>query len=207
MTTPTDAPAPESTTSPYRRVALRALAALHRLAERGWATTAVGAWAFLQASVFPGPVDAVIIPLGLADPPRAFRFSWAATVGATLGVALAWAIGVFAFDSVGLPMLGLVGLDEHDVDALRGRFQGHGWWIVLIASVTPLPLKLTAIAAGAAGVPLTEVALTVFLARGVRFFTVAAVVRYAGDRVERWIERRYGKTLHELAAGAASSQR
>ncbi|HWJ24287.1 MAG TPA: hypothetical protein VNS52_18155, partial [Gemmatimonadaceae bacterium] len=110
MTTSTHAPAPppapNPTTPPRRRLALRALAALHRLAERGWATTAVGVWAFLQASMFPGPVDGVIIPLGLADPPRAFRFAWAAALGATLGVALAWAIGVFAFDSVGLPMLG-----------------------------------------------------------------------------------------------------
>ena len=30
-------------------------------------STAVGAWAFLQASVVPGPVDSVIVPLGLAE--------------------------------------------------------------------------------------------------------------------------------------------
>ena len=33
----------------------------------------------------------------------------------------------------------------------------------------------------------------------------AVVVRFAGDRVERWIERRYGKTLHQLASDARGS--
>lgn len=184
------------------RFALRALAALHRLAEKGWATTAVGGWAFLQASFVPGPVDSVIIPLGLADPARAFRFAWAATIGSVLGVAVAWAIGVFAFDTIGLSMLGLVGLDAADVDAMRVRFQNHGGWVVLLATVTPLSLKLTSIAAGAVGVPLLEVVLAVLVGRGLRFLTVAAVVHFAGDRVERWVQRRYGKSLHALAMEA-----
>jgi membrane protein YqaA with SNARE-associated domain len=197
---PPEQPSPAESARPRPgRFALRSLAALHRLAEKGWATSAVGFWAFLQASVIPGPVDGVIVPLGVADPGRAFRFAWAATIGSVLGVSVAWAIGVFAFDSLGLAMLGLVGLDAGDVDAMRSRFQGQGWWVVLVATVTPLSLKLTTLAAGAIGVPLYQVALAVLAGRGFRFMIVAAVVHYAGDRVERWIERRYGKTLHELA--------
>ncbi|HYD51046.1 MAG TPA: VTT domain-containing protein, partial [Gemmatimonadaceae bacterium] len=147
-------------------------------------------------------VDGVIIPLGLADPPRAFRFAWAAILGSVAGAALAWAIGVFAFDSIGLPMLGLVGLDAGDVESMRARFQSQGWWVVLLATVTPLSLKLTTIAAGAVGVPLLEVAFAVLAGRGFRFLVVAAVVRFAGHRVEHWVRRRYGKSLHELAMEA-----
>jgi len=193
------APLPQTQRPPRARLALRALAALHRLAEKGWSTTAVTVWAMLQASFVPGPVDAVIVPLGVADPRRAFRFAWAAILGGTLGALLAWSIGSFAFDSVGLRMLGLVGLDAHDVEAMRGRFQDHAWWVLLLATLTPLSLKLTAIAAGAVSIPPHEVALAVFAGRTVRFLVVAAVVRYAGDRVERWLERRYGKTLEELS--------
>lgn len=197
-------PIPQTQRPPRARLALRALAALHRLAERGWSTTAVAVWAFLQASFVPGPVDGVIVPLGIADPGRAFRFAWAAILGGTLGALVAWAIGTFAFDSLGLPMLGLVGLDARDVAAMRGRMQDHAWWVLLLATLTPLSLKLTVIAAGAAGVPAHEVALAVLAGRTVRFLAVALVVRYAGDRVERWVERRYGKTLDELAREARS---
>src|SRR5688572_20302375 len=81
--------------------AVRALAWLHRLAEAGWATTAIGGWAFLQASVVPGPVDGVLVPLGLADPKRAWRFAGAALFGSTLGALVAYTIGAVAFESVG----------------------------------------------------------------------------------------------------------
>src|ERR671915_1958551 len=88
------------------RGAVRALAQLHRLAEAGWAATAVGAWAFLQASVVPGPVDGVLVPLGLADPRRAWRFAWSALTGSTLGSLIAYLIGALAFETVGRALLG-----------------------------------------------------------------------------------------------------
>src|ERR671914_784637 len=91
------------------RGAVRVLAQLHRLAEAGWAATAVGAWAFLQASFVPGPVDGVLVPLGLADPRRAWRFAWTALAGSTAGGIVAYTIGTVAFESVGRSILGWLG--------------------------------------------------------------------------------------------------
>ncbi|MDQ3998246.1 MAG: VTT domain-containing protein [Gemmatimonadota bacterium] len=179
--------------------AVRALARLHRLAEAGWAATAVGVWGFLQASIVPGPVDGVLIPLGLADPKRAWRFAWSALAGCTLGALAAYAIGTLAFDTVGQTLLGWMGVAGPEVEHFRARFNDHGLWLVLLSTVTPLSGKIVAIAAGAFGVPLLPFVATIVVGRGIRYGTVAAVVRYFGDRVERYIERRYGKTLDELA--------
>jgi len=181
------------------RAAVRVLARLHRLAEAGWAATAVGAWAFLQASVVPGPVDGVLVPLGLADPRRAWRFAWSALAGATLGSVVAYAIGTFAFESVGRAILGWLGVAPTDVEQFRAMFQQKGLWLVLVSTMTPLSAKLISIAAGAFGIPLLPFVATMAVGRGVRFGVVAAVVRYFGDRVERYIERRYGRTLDEIA--------
>lgn len=183
------------------RGAVRALAQLHRLAEAGWAATAVGSWAFLQSSVIPGPVDGVLVPLGLADPRRAWRFAWSALAGATLGSLVAYTIGTVAFESVGRLVLGWLGVETVEVENFRALFKQKGLWLVLLSTVTPLSGKLVAIAAGAFGVPVLPFLATVVAGRGVRFAVVAAVVRYFGDRVERYIERRYGKTLDELARG------
>lgn len=182
-----------------RRLALRIFAWFHRLAERGWATTAVAGWAFLQASFVPGLVDSVIIPLGLADPPRAFRFAWAATLGSVAGSLITWAIGVFAFDTVGLPLLSLIGIDAARVNDLRPQLQQQGWWLILVGTWVPVSIKALGLAAGAVGVPLHVFLSAIFVGRGLRFILVAFVVRFAGDRVERWVERKYGKTLHQLA--------
>jgi membrane protein YqaA with SNARE-associated domain len=181
--------------------AVRVLARLHRLAEAGWAATAVGAWAFLQASVVPGPVDGVLVPLGLADPRRAWRFAWSALAGATLGGVIAYTIGTLAFESVGRAIIGWLGFATADVEQFRATFKQKGLWLVLVSTLTPLSAKLVAIAAGAFGVPLLPFVTTIVLGRAVRFGVVAAVVRYFGDRVERYIERRYGRTLDDIARG------
>lgn len=179
--------------------AVRALAQLHRLAEAGWAATAVGAWAFLQASIVPGPVDGVIVPLGLADPKRVWHFAWSALVGSTLGALVAYTIGTLAFEGVGRALLGWLGVAGPEIEQFRAVFKEKGLWLVLLSTVTPLSGKLVAIAAGAFGIPALPFLATVVIGRGFRFGVVAAVVRYFGDRVERYIERRYGRTLDDIA--------
>jgi membrane protein YqaA with SNARE-associated domain len=191
---------PPTPPAPRRRgLALRLLAAAHRIAEAGWSTTAVAGWSFAQGSAVPGPVDSFIIPLVLADPPKAWRFAVAATLGSLLGAIAAYGIGYFAFDNLGLPLLQMLGVSMSDVESVRGAFRDKGWVIVALSTVTPLSGKLVSIAAGTFGIAFPQFVLIMCIGRAVRFFTVAAVCRYAGDRVERWVERRYGKTLHELA--------
>src|SRR5918992_3950124 len=99
--------------------AIRALAQLHRLAEAGWAATAVGTWAFLQASVVPGPVDGVLVPLGLADPRRAWRFAWSALAGSTLGALVAYTVGALAFETVGRSLLAWLGVAQLEAEQFR----------------------------------------------------------------------------------------
>ena len=196
---------PRATSTPTRPAsrwsngAVRALAQLHRLAEAGWAATAVGGWAFLQASVVPGPVDGVMVPLGLADPQRAWRFAWSALVGSTLGGLVAYAIGALAFESLGRTMFGWFGVAGPEIEHFRAAFKVKGLWLVLLSTVTPLSGKLVAIAAGGFGVPMVPFLATIMIGRGIRYGVVAAVVRYFGDRVERYVERRYGRTLDEIA--------
>ena len=169
--------------APLRRLNVR----MHAWAESGWATAAIGVWALLQASVVPGPVETLFLPLALADRRRAWRFAAAAIVGSSLGALLAFAIGRFAFDSIGVPMLSLLGFDSSDVTHSRTMFAEHGWMVVAVSTVTPISLKLSSIAAGAFGVPLSHFAVIVVVGRCVRFIATAAIVYYAG---ERWEHRR-----------------
>jgi membrane protein YqaA with SNARE-associated domain len=190
---------PRATGRASRGAFVRALAALHRLAEAGWAATAVGTWAFLQASVVPGPVDGVLVPLGLADPRRAWHFAWSALVGSTLGALVAYTIGTIAFEGLGRPLLGWLGVGAPEIEHIRTMFKEKGLWLVLLSTVTPLSGKIVSIAAGAFGIPMLPFLAAMFVGRGVRYGVIAAVVRYFGDRADRYIVRRYGKTLDDIA--------
>src|SRR5919202_1459560 len=86
-------PAPRA----WRRV-LRLVATLHDWAESGWSKSATAAWGALQGSVVPGPADGLLIPLGLADPRRAYTLAIWALVGSCVGATGAYLLGAHAFD-------------------------------------------------------------------------------------------------------------
>ena len=88
-----------------RRALVALVARLHRWAESGHAGSAVCTWNALQGSVVPGPSEALFLPLGLADPRRAFVLAAWAALGATAGGLVAYAIGAFAFEPVGRPLV------------------------------------------------------------------------------------------------------
>ena len=185
-------------TNRIRRRLLHLVALLHRWAESGWSGSAVGTWAMLQGSVAPGPSDALLIPLGLADPRKSFTLASWAIAGSTLGGLIAFAIGAFAFADIGAPLLNLVGIGPQELASSRTLFERRGWMLVLLSAVSPLPTKVVCIASGAFGVPLPYFTLALFSGRSARFMAVAALLRFAGSRIAGWIERKLGRPIESL---------
>jgi membrane protein YqaA with SNARE-associated domain len=181
-----------------QRALVHVLAVFHRWAESGWAGSAVGTWALLQGSVVPGPSDALLLPLGLSDPRRVFKLAVWATLGATLGGLVAYAIGQLAFDDVGRPALGLMGVSEGTLLKSRGLFERRGWVLVALSAVSPLSTKAVCIAAGSFGVPPLQFIAALVGGRAARFLAVALAVRFAGKRITERIERKFGRRIEEL---------
>ena len=65
------------------------------------ATRALSVVAFLESSIFPIPPDAMLVPMVLAQPQRAWRLAAIATAGSILGGLAGYAIGYFLFETVG----------------------------------------------------------------------------------------------------------
>ena len=186
------APPTASRGGPVARGVYRLLAMFHRWAESGWGGAAVGGWGFLQGSIMPGPTDTVLVPLGIADPGRVFRLAAWATLGATLGGLVAYAIGAFAFDEVGRPLLSLLGISERLLEASHARFDRQGWLLVLVSTISPLSSKVICLAAGAFGVPVWTFVPALLVGRLTRFGTIALIVRFAGPRLLDTLSRRVG---------------
>ncbi len=146
----------------------------------------------------PGPSDILLIPLGLADPRRAFSFAAAATAGAVVGGLIAFAIGAYAFEEVGRPLLSFLGVSDATLERSRVLFERRGWMIVILSTVSPLPTKLVSIAAGAFGVPLPHFLFGITVGRAARFFAIAFLLRFAGERLTARIERSLGRSVARL---------
>lgn len=191
-----------------RRWLCLTLERLHRLAESGWGGTSAFLWGVGQSSVVPGPAEAVLIPLGVADPPKAWRLAAWTFAGTVLGGLVAFTIGAFAFDAV-RPLLGFIGIGDVELERMRALAGSHGPLLVLVSAMTPISTKVVSIAAGAFGLPVGAFVTTLAVARGARLLAVAAILRYAGARVRSYLERRprdFGRVADDLARGLAEER-
>jgi membrane protein YqaA with SNARE-associated domain len=161
------------------------------LAETRYALWALFIVAFVESSVFPIPPDVLMIPMIIARPSRAFVIAGVALVGSVLGGMLGYYIGSGLFETVGKPVLEFYGKDKY-FDEFAVRYQEYGAWAVLIAGVTPFPYKVITILSGATSLNLGVFIVASIVARGLRFFIVAALLWNFGAPIRDFIERRLG---------------
>jgi len=151
----------------------------------------LGSVSFVESSVFPIPPDVLLIPMVIADRVKAWWYAFLCTITSVLGGVLGYAIGALLFDAVAQPILQFYGYADK-FDSFAGRYNEWGAWIVFIAGVTPFPFKVITIASGATGLSLPIFIVASIIARGLRFFVVAALLYFLGPPIRAFIERRLG---------------
>lgn len=161
------------------------------LAAHRSASYALAVVSFLESSVFPIPPDLLLIPMVLSERAKAWLYAAICTVASVVGGLTGWMIGAFLFQAVAEPILGFYGYGEK-FQEFAARYNEWGAWIVFFAGVTPFPYKVITIASGATGLPLPVFMVASVLARGLRFFVVAALLYWAGPPIRDFIEKRLG---------------
>ncbi|TDL83639.1 DedA family protein [Palleronia sediminis] len=151
-----------------------------------WALAIV---AFVESSVFPIPPDVLMIPMIIARPRRAWIVAAVATIASVLGGLAGYAIGAFAFEQIGRPVLEFYGKDGN-FDLFAARYNAYGAWAVLVAGITPFPFKVITILSGTTALSLPVFIVASVIARGLRFFLVAGLLRVFGAPIREFIERR-----------------
>ena len=154
----------------------------------GWALFFIAA---IESSVFPIPPDILLIPMIIAAPTRAWRYALICLVGSVLGGLVGYGIGFFLFEAVGRPVLELYGY-AGKFDQFRDYYNEWGAWAVFIAGVTPFPYKVITILSGVTALDPTVFTIASILARGLRFFVIAALIWKFGPVIREFIEKRLG---------------
>lgn len=145
---------------------------------------------FAEASFFPIPPDALLAPMCLAEPARAFRHAAICTLASVAGALLGYAIGFFLLETLGKPILAFYGATDA-FDRFAADFNAHGLAIVFAAGFTPLPFKVITIAAGATAMPLWMLLSASLVSRAARFFLVAGLLWKFGEPMQRLIDRHF----------------
>src|SRR2546429_8581363 len=160
-------------------------------ADKPYATWLIGIVAFVESSFFPVPPDAILIPMSLARPDKAWFYATVCTLSSVAGGVLGYFIGAVLYDSLGLWLMKLYGLTDQ-VEAFRAAYAQWGAWIILVKGRTPIPYKLVTIASGFAGYSIVMFVLLSFVARGMRFYLVAFLLNRYGAQARAILEERLG---------------
>lgn len=153
-----------------------------------WMLAAVS---FAESSVFPIPNEIMMIPMVIARPDRWILIALVTTVFSVLGGVAGYAIGAFAFDQIGQPVLAALGKAEAMAE-FNAQFNDFGFWPVLIAGITPFPYKVITIMSGWTGLPFSTFVITSVIARGIRFGVTCWLLYRFGAPIRGLIERRMG---------------
>lgn len=159
----------------------------------------MGIVSFVESSFFPVPPDAMLIPMSLARPDKAYFYATLCTLTSVAGGLLGYFIGAVLYDSLGLWLISLYGYGDK-IEAFREAYAQWGAWIILLKGLMPIPYKIVTITSGFAGYNLGLFVIFSMITRGARFFVLAFLLHRYGARARHIIERQLGLWALALAA-------
>lgn len=150
----------------------------------------LSALSFAESSFFPIPPDVMLMPMSLAQPQKAFYYAWLTSIFSVLGGVLGYLIGYWAMDVL-MPTIESMGYMPK-IEQAQYWFEEYGVWIVFVAGFSPVPYKLFTITAGASEMSFIPFVMASFIGRGARFFLVAGLMKWGGEKFEasirKWVD-------------------
>lgn len=151
----------------------------------------LAAVAFTESSFFPIPPDVMLIPMVLAKPADWWRIALICTTFSVLGGVVAYFIGAYLFDTIGKPLIEFYAYQDKLPDFVN-MYNTWGGWVVFTAGLTPFPYKVITLASGMTKLNLSIFLVLSILSRGLRFFLVAGLLYYFGDKIRGLLEKYFG---------------
>lgn len=165
--------------------------AVFHLSKNNGAVYWLFAISFIESSFFPIPPDVMLIPMILAAPKKAWQLAGIATAGSVIGAYLGYIIGVYFFQLIAEPLLNFYGYLEK-FNSFKDLYNEYGAWIVFGAGITPFPYKIITIASGVVHMNIFIFTFASIIARGMRFFLVAWLLKTYGKKMREFIEKNLG---------------
>ena len=156
-------------------------------ARHKYATYWLALVSFTESSFFLIPPDVMLAPMSLAKPEKAWFYALVTTIASVLGGLLGYFIGSFAFEIIE-PYIHSMGY-WHKFELAQQWFENYGFWAILLAGFTPIPYKVFTIASGVAGMLLLPFVLGSLIGRGGRFFLVAGLMYWGGEKLEQRLHK------------------
>lgn len=157
----------------------------------------------LETLIVPIPIETILIPWMVLRPERRWLLASVALAGNLLAAAIGYGLGMWAMGQFGDQLIPLFGGQQafNDFDQ---RFDDSGFWAVLTIGVIPIPFQIAMLVAGSTGYPFALFMLAAMIARGARYFGLALLVYFFGDKARKLWKRNERAMLILLIVAVAA---
>lgn len=135
------------------------------------------------------PPEVFMTPAIIANKKRAVPIALAASLGSIVGGAIAYMIGAWLWDSVGIWLINTFSNPELIETAIKPMFSKYGILIIVLTAVTPIPYKLLAIWLGFIGYPIWIFLAVSAIFRTGRFAIIAALLYFFQERANAIVKK------------------
>ena len=155
---------------------------------------------FFAASVaetllVPIPIELIMVPWMLANRARTFLVATVVLAGNIAAAIFGYYVGYFAFNSFWRGLIERMGWAEPFAQ-FQALFADYGFWSIVAIGVLPIPFQVAMLVAGAAKYPILLFLAAAVVARGTRYYGLAALAYYLGDQtIAFWERHKIGATV------------
>jgi len=114
-----------------------------------------------------------------------------ATIFSVLGGIFGYLIGMLLFDAFAMPLLERLGKADSVIE-FSNKVEEYGALAVFGAGLTPFPYKVITIMSGALKINFAVFMAASVMARSLRFFLVAGIVKSFGPKAEEIMKEHFG---------------
>lgn len=135
------------------------------------------------------PPEVFMTPPIIANKKRAVPITVAAALGSIVGGAIAYMIGAWLWDSLGMWIINTFSNADLIDTAIKPMFDKYGILIIVLTAVTPIPYKLLALWLGFIGYPIWIFIGVSAIFRTGRFAIVAALLYFFQERANAIVKK------------------
>ncbi len=149
---------------------------------------------FLESIIFPFPQEVFMIPMMASERDRIFKIAWFALLGSLFGAIVAYFIGMYLFESIGMYILNIYDLNE-SFSNFSDQVSEFGLLYVFIGGFTPVPFKIVTLSSGFIGINFLIFITASTISRSIRFFLIGYIVWKFGEDIMKSFENRLNTYL------------
>lgn len=143
---------------------------------------------FLESTIVPVPLEALLIPLLQERRDKLWQIALMATLGCIVGALFGYTLGYYTFELL-RDWMTAHWITEQRLDTVIQQINTEGFWFIMTLGIAPIPFQIAMLAAGATHFSLPLFLLATGLSRAMRYFGIALVVYVAGDKAEELIKK------------------